>query len=269
MKAVILAAGRGTRLEPITRDLPKCMVPVGGVPLIDRMIARIGEAGIDDVVVISGHCHEALAGHLAASTDRRARAAQVVFNRRFAEWGNFYSLLVAEPALAGDGFLKLDGDVLLGPAVLPALLAAPGPAVLAVDRKVKLGAEEMKVRVRCGRVVEINKTMDPELADGENLGIAKFGPEGARVLIEEMDALVAAGEHKAWVPRAFQAFALRRPLYAVGTRGYPWTEIDFPEDYRRACEEVLPAIEALPMASHPFVRPAPQPVRTEIIARGA
>ncbi len=85
--------------------------------------------------------------------------------------------------------------------------------------------------------------MDPEEADGENLGIVKFGATGARLLIEEMSTLVEAGEVKAWVPRAFKEFAQRRPLHAIGTRGLPWIEIDFPEDYRRAVEEVLPQIE--------------------------
>jgi choline kinase len=85
--------------------------------------------------------------------------------------------------------------------------------------------------------------MDPEEADGENVGLVKFGADGARFLIEEMDELVADGNHKAWVPRAFKAFAERRPLHAIGTRGFPWTEIDFPEDYRRAVEVVLPQIE--------------------------
>ncbi len=69
------------------------------------------------------------------------------------------------------------------------------------------------MRVRRGRVVDISKTMEPEDADGENLGIVKFGPQGARLLVEKMDALVAAGERKAWVPRAFKAFADERPLH--------------------------------------------------------
>jgi choline kinase len=92
-------------------------------------------------------------------------------------------------------------------------------------------------------VVDISKTMDPTTADGENLGVAKFGPAGARLLLGEADRLIAAGDVKAWVPRAFKEFARQRPLHALGTRGLPWTEIDFPEDYRRAVEMVLPAIE--------------------------
>jgi choline kinase len=85
--------------------------------------------------------------------------------------------------------------------------------------------------------------MPPDDADGENLGIVKFGAAGARLLVEKMDALIAGGDHKAWVPRAFVAFAAERPLHAIGTRGLPWTEIDFPEDYQRAVETVLPDIE--------------------------
>ena len=98
----------------------------------------------------------------------------------------------------------------------------------------------MKVCVRDGRVTDISKAMDPASADGENVGIVKFGPEGARPLVEEMDALVATGTCADWAPRAFREFAQKQPLHAVATRGLPWIEIDFPEDYSRAVNEILP-----------------------------
>ena len=106
------------------------------------------------------------------------------------------------------------------------------------------GEEEMKVKVRCGRVVDMSKQMNPADADGENVGIARFDRPVAPVLVRHIDRLVAAGNRREWVPRAFAAFAAQDPLYAVGTRGYPWTEIDFPEDYERAVGEILPQIEA-------------------------
>jgi choline kinase len=104
------------------------------------------------------------------------------------------------------------------------------------------GEEEMKVKVRRGQVVDISKQMDPAEADGENVGVARFGPAGAKLLLEQMDVLISGGNLRHWAPRAFLEFAKRKPLYAVGTRGFPWTEIDFPEDYRRAVEEILPLI---------------------------
>jgi hypothetical protein len=73
-----------------------------------------------------------------------------------------------------------------------------------------------------------------------------------------MTAIITAGALREWLPRAFAMFAQTRPLHAIETRGYPWIEIDFPEDYWRACGEVLPAIEAdaRPRAAHVATRAA-------------
>jgi len=61
---------------------------------------------------------------------------------------------------------------------------------------------------------------------------------------ERVNRIVAGGQVREWLPRAFAEFAATRPLHAVDSRGFPWIEIDFPEDYWRACSDVLPAIDA-------------------------
>jgi choline kinase len=86
--------------------------------------------------------------------------------------------------------------------------------------------------------------MDPEEADGENVGMVKFGATGAAVLAGELDNLVANGALRSWSPRAFLEFTKKRALHVVSTRGYPWIEIDFPEDLQRARDELLPQIPA-------------------------
>jgi choline kinase len=103
----------------------------------------------------------------------------------------------------------------------------------------------MKIKLNDGLVVDISKDMDPAEADGENVGVVKFSADGARRLIEEMDALIESGRLREWAPRAFREFAQRFPLHAISTDDYPWIEIDFPEDYRRATEEVFPQIDAM------------------------
>ena len=237
MKGIVLAAGRGARLNGGNGDMPKCLVTVGGETLLSRNIRLLRGAGVNDIAVIVG---------CAAETVRRSVPdVAFVHNERFAQTNSLYSLWLARTELTG-GFVVMNCDVLYHPQLLADLLTARHEDALLIayrDEATTFGDEEMKVKVRCGRVVDISKTMDPEEADGENLGIVKFGPAGAALLVEKMDALVAAGDHKAWVPRAFKEFAQERPLHAVGTRGLPWTEIDFPEDYRRAVEVVLPAIE--------------------------
>ena len=237
MRGIILAAGRGARLTGGNNDMPKCLVTLGGETLLSRNVRLLRSAGIDDVVVVVG---------CAADTVRRTcQGVQFVENARFAQTNSLYSLWLARPLLA-DGFVVMNCDVLVHPQLIADLLTARHEDALLLayrDASTVYGDEEMKVRVRAGRVVDIAKTIDPQDADGENVGVVKFGAEGARLLVEEMDALVAEGNHRAWVPRAFKAFAERRPLHVIGTRGFPWTEIDFPEDYRRAVEVVLPAIE--------------------------
>jgi L-glutamine-phosphate cytidylyltransferase len=240
MKGIILAAGAGSRLNGSGGNGPKCLVELGGIPLIERQLRLLRRCGIDDLVVVVG------------SQAERVRQAcrfgvQFIENTRFAQTNSLYSLWLARPVLK-EGFVVMNCDVLLHPQLLVDLLTARHDDALLIayrdEAEPAFGDEEMKVRVRCGRVVEISKEMDPAEADGENLGVVKFGPSGARVLIELMDRLVAEGRLRDWAPRAFQEFARRRPLHVVGTRGLPWIEIDFPEDYRRAVEHVLPAIDA-------------------------
>ena len=239
MKGIILAAGKGSRLNGTAGDKPKCLVELGGTTLIERQIAVLERAGIDDVVVVVG-----------CQADRvRAvcgDAVTYVENSRFAETNSLYSLWTAR-ALLYEGFVVLNCDVLFHPALLDDLLATHHDAALLIayreDGQPSFGDEEMKVKVLGDRVIDISKTMDPADADGENLGIVKFGAHSAPHLVATLDRLVAEGGLRDWAPRAFREFARDRPLHAVGTRGLPWTEIDFSEDYQRAAREILPAIE--------------------------
>lgn len=236
MKAVILAAGLGTRLEPLTNAVPKCMVPVAGTPLIDRMIARIHDAGIDSLIVVTGYLHDVLEAHLRASSSPLARSAQLVFNDHYADWGNFYSLLVAREAVGASSFIKLDGDVLLDHGVLPALLAAPGPAVLAIDRKPGLGAEEMKAQADAdGRLVALNKRMAPAHALGESIGVDRIDAELAPRVFDELAVMIDQGETDEYYERAYERLMQAGVTFSCADiTGALWSEIDDQADLEAA-----------------------------------
>jgi choline kinase len=238
MRAVILAAGRGGRLRGAAGDRPKCLARVGAKTLIERQVQALRGCGVDEIAVV--------AGYRAADVRSVCPGVEIVHNTRYATTNSLYSLWLARDVLT-DGFVVLNGDVLFHPQLLEDLLTAryPDALLMAARRDVdRYSDEEMKVRVRRGCVAEIDKALAPEHADGENIGIAKFGPDGAAVLIEAMNAIVGGGRVRDWLPRAFTDFCRARPLHVVESRGYPWIEIDFPEDYWRACSEVLPAIDA-------------------------
>jgi L-glutamine-phosphate cytidylyltransferase len=237
MRGVILAAGRGGRLRDVTGDLPKCLARVGSMSLLERQLSVLRDHGVSDLTVVGGYGLP----HVQRVCGPQAK---VVNNPQFATTNSLYSLWLLRETLR-DGFVVMNCDVLFHPQLLTDLLTAryADALLMAARGGASYGDEEMKIRLRGGCVVDIAKTIDSQEADGENVGIAKFGADGAAVLIEEMDQLIAAGALQSWLPAAFGAFARRRPLFAVETRGFPWIEIDFPEDYWRASAHVLPALD--------------------------
>jgi choline kinase len=239
MRAVILAAGRGGRLSGIVGSRPKALASIGDRTLVERQIRVLRDSGVEQITVVAGFQAAAVAGVCGPTVE-------IVENQCFGSTNSLYSLWLARHLLA-DGFVVLNCDVLFHPQLLTDLLTARyEDALLMCPSRpdVRFSNEEMKVRVRRGVVVAIDKKLSSRCCDGENVGIAKFGPAGAALLIDEMTSIVNAGRLREWLPRAFAAFAAKRPLHVVETRGYPWIEIDFPEDYWRALTDVLPAIDA-------------------------
>ena len=237
MKAIILAAGKGTRLDGAAVK-PKCLVEIGGITLLQRQLESLRDANIKRIVVVVG---------FGADSIREECGGDVTFveNIHFAETSSLYSLWLAREHLS-DGFVVLNSDVLFHPQMLAKLLESSraDELLLSDTDATPLGDEEMKVKLKEELVVDISKDMDPTEADGENVGIVKFGAQGAKALVGYMDELIAKGAVKDWAPRAFREFALNHPLHALSTGGLPWIEIDFPEDYQRAVNEVYPRIES-------------------------
>lgn len=242
MNAIILAAGKGTRLNGVELK-PKCLFEVGDQTLLDRQLSALATAHVDNVVMVLGFEAERIQRHCPAHVS-------FVINSRFGDTSSLYSLWLAKDYCSG-GFVVLNCDVLFHPELLQQLLSAPFDAALLIDfvdkQNNQLGDEEMKVKVSDGLITDIRKDMHPTQADGENVGIAMFKPPAAKRLFAEMDRLISSGDcDRDWAPRAFREYAMRYPLHAISTNNYPWIEIDFPEDYRRAQEQILPRIEAIP-----------------------
>ncbi len=207
------------------------MVKVRGVPIVDRMIARVREAGIDDIIVVTGHLHEALSEHLANA----GTGCCVVYNERYHDWGNFYSLLVAREAVGDDGYVKLDGDVVMDGAVLPKLLAAPGDAVLTLDGRDGLGEEEMKARLDGARVVELNKRMDPGTAFGEYIGVEKVTASLAPRVFDQLAQMIELGETDEYYERGYERLMQDGVAFGyVDVADCSWTEIDDAADLKHA-----------------------------------
>jgi choline kinase len=181
LTGLVLAAGAGRRLHPLTTALPKTLLPLAdGRTILDLALANFRAVGIERVVVVTGFAAERVEAHLGGNESRHGLEVELVFNDRAEEWNNAYSLWLAREAFR-DGVLLANGDTVHPSTVEEALLTAPeADLVLAVDDQKSLGDEEMKVVVSGdGAVERISKEAPPAAAEGEYIGVARIAPAAA------------------------------------------------------------------------------------------
>lgn len=226
MVAVILAAGQGTRLLPLTADSPKCLIQIGGRPLLARMLDALAAAGIERAIVVTGYLSDRVDAYLGAR--ELPLHVTTVRNPEYAATNNAASLAVARPAIGDDAFLLSDGDVIFSESPLPALLAAAEPCTLAVDRGAPLADEAMKVQVDdTGLVAQLSKRLDPRACIGESIGVQKLGGPALSPMWDELGVVVRADATTAYYEAVFQRLIDRGIPFGVSeVRPGSWLEID-------------------------------------------
>ncbi|HSN93101.1 MAG TPA: phosphocholine cytidylyltransferase family protein [Anaeromyxobacteraceae bacterium] len=233
MQAIILAAGRGSRLGDKANGLPKCLLEVGRRPLVEHQLDALSAAGIGPVAMVLGYAADEI-------RERVGLKAEYLFNPEFSSTNSLYSFWLARDWVKG-GLVVMNSDILFDPRVLDRLLAAGGDA-LAFDSTSGDGREHMKVKVEGGLLADMGKELPAADAAGENVGILCFTEATAAALFERAGELVAQGRRKDFLGAAVREIAKVRPIRAIDIAGLPWGEIDFPYDLDRARKEVWPAI---------------------------
>ncbi len=247
MQALILAAGRGTRLGDKSGGLPKSLLEVGRRPIVEHQLDALSAAGVGPVAMMLGYAADEI-------RERVGLKAEYLFNPEFASTNSLYSFWLARDWVKG-GLVVLNCDIVFDPRVLDRLLAADGDA-LAFDSSSGDGREHMKVKVEDGRLADMSKELPVADAAGENVGILCFTAETAAALFERAGALVEQGRRKDFLGAAVREIAKVRPIRTVDVAGLAWGEIDFPYDLDRVRKEVWPAIERAARRRRPVRRAA-------------
>jgi choline kinase/phosphatidylglycerophosphate synthase len=250
-EAVILAAGMGSRLGPLSGGLPKCLVEVGGRPILLRLLHQLRNAGVERAVIVTGHLRDRLESELA----RQALPLEVTLaaNPDYRTSNTARSLLAARQAVEG-GFLLCDGDVVLRGGLLEALVAEPEPCALLFDPAASLDGEAMKATLTAqGRVARLSKELLREAAHGESIGVQKIGATPAALLWPTLESLVAEGRAGAFYEEAFQRLIDRGVSFAaVPVPQASWAEIDDAADLAAAgARFALENVEAANAAGKP------------------
>jgi choline kinase len=250
MRAIILAAGRGLRLQQADdRQLPKCLLQFGGMSLLERHLRMLKSAGVDDIVLALGYRHE----RVEAELERLGwqPRPEIVLNPRF-ELGSVLTVhTVAGAMTRGGDILLMDADVMYDQRIMTALVAGQGPVNrVLIDRDFEAGDEPVKLCIKDGVPIELRKQLAADLqydTIGESVGFFRFDQAGAHRLA----ALVAGyvESDRANMPHEEAVRDLLRERSQVfevaDVTGAPWIEIDFPTDVIRAAHEVLPQLRPL------------------------
>jgi choline kinase len=186
---LVLAAGVGRRLAPLTDDLPKTLLPVrGNTSVLELTLSNFVEAGIRDVAVVTGFASHRLVALVPQLEEAHGVQIELIHNDRALDWNNAYSLWCAR-ALFSNGVLLCNGDTVHPAVVEHQMLSERGPAiVLGIDRHKALGEEEMKIRLdAAGKLSTISKAVDPATADGEYIGITVIEPAAAEPLAAALE----------------------------------------------------------------------------------
>jgi choline kinase len=250
MRAILLAAGRGMRLQQAAdQQHPKCLLRFGGMTLLERHLRLLRRAGVEEVVLALGWRHELVAAELDRLTWRPR--PQIVLNERF-ELGSVLTVhTVADAMTRGGDILLMDADVLYHDSIMAALVAGRKPVNrVLIDRDFEAGDEPVKVCVRAGVPIELRKQLAPDLkydTIGESVGFFRFDERAARRLAAIVAGYVGSG--RANMPHEEAVRDLLREgsqaIEVTDVTGAPWIEIDFPGDVSRAAQEVLPQLEPL------------------------
>ena len=240
MKAIILAAGVGKRLWPVTQHHPKCLIQIGGRTLLDRYLRELAANGIADATLVVGYKQEMI--RAAAGTMAHGVAIRYLVNEDY-QRGSISSLWLAREELTTD-VLIMDADVLFHREILRRLIRSSHQTALLLDETVKQQTEECMAIVRGGRIVALTKRM-PERYDlaGEGVGFLRVGRSDGAALVRSLAGYIEQDRwNMEYEDGLLEFFAEVRVGYErIG--GLPWTEIDFPEDVTRAEREILPRLD--------------------------
>jgi choline kinase len=236
--AVILVAGIGSRLRPITDDRPKALVDLGGETILARAVRLLVSYGVRKIILATGYREDAVR----AAMQGAPVAVEYCRNPEFDRTQNSVSLALCREALGGEAFFKLDGDVVFQRQVLERLDASASELAVAVDAGRLLDAEAMKVTLSpdSSAISAFGKGIALAQSAGESIGIERIASGAAGPLFAALSVAIERGETGLYYEDVYSRLIAARAMQAeaVAVADLPWTEVDDFSDLERARELV-------------------------------
>ena len=235
MKIIVLAAGQGTRLRPLTDNVPKCMVPLKGKPLIDYQLDLFKSKSISDITIVGGYLIDKL----------KSKNVNLITNKAYATTNMVHSLFCAEKELNDDIIISY-GDIVYRDKVLQKLIESNENISVVVDENWKeywqarmddplTDAETLKIKD--GNIIELGKKpYSYNDIEGQYIGLIKFSKEIVKKIIPFYNGLDKNIDYDG---NNFNNMYMTTFLSLLGENISPlkpifinngWVEVDCPED---------------------------------------
>lgn len=236
MKALITAAGLGTRLEEM-KHTNKCLLKVGNKSIIERSISALKKYGIDDLYIVTGHYFEKVEKELEGKV-------AFIFNPFYKMSGIVVSIWFAKNFLYKQDFIFLTGDLLYDSGLIKKLLGVTEDIVMPIEKKDSYDHEDSKVIIDDGRIIETGKNLPLSKVSGEFCGIIKFSAKGSALLFDKIESFLRRGKLNTYFMDVLnELIADGVDIIPVDITGIPRMEIDFLKDLEYAREKLLALID--------------------------
>lgn len=228
VNAVIVAAGQGKRLGAITNEIPKCMVKINGLTILDYQINNLLRNDAKNIIVVTGFKKEKV------MINQKKKNVKFIYNDIYKDTEASYSLFLAMENM-DDEVIILDGDVIFHPKLLELLIESRGSSVI-VDFTKPSTPEDLKVITEKQYVKDMSKNID-----GNGIWVSLLKLEG--LLLNKFKILLTQKKYwNKWYSEPLREILSEAKLRAVSTNGLPWSDIDTQDDLKYAREEIYPRI---------------------------
>lgn len=232
MNALILAAGRGTRISRYLEGNPKCTVDIGGKPLIKYTVDLLHSKGIKKICVVVGYKHQVIEKIL------KDEGIEFYYNPFFDVTNSIGSAWFARDFLNNEeDLLIMNADVFVEPSVIDILLKENKSPVLLGDDRRKEEAD-YKLKYKDGILEKYGKELTGDDITGEYVGIAKLSKDYIPIFKAQLEKMIECQKHSVWWENVLYELSGKQNIYVLNVEDRFWAEVDYIEDYERIQEFV-------------------------------
>ncbi len=237
LKAIILAAGQGRRLMPLTSNMPKCCLPLHGTSILEWQLRQISQCNVEEVIVVTGFAYEMVD----AVVDKfRGIKVRTLHNPMYAHTDNLGTCWEARSEM-DEPFILMNGDTLFEAEILKRLLNSEKrfPITLATDNKSHFDLDDMKIIADGERLLKVSKQLDTSLVNAESIGLMVFDQTGAKAFTEKLEEMMdKPNALKLWYLSAIDQLASEGLVGICRIDGLSWCEVDDASDFTAAADVV-------------------------------